>query len=87
MSERNVEIIKRQFKKEVMNPQSNLHIFPEDYDLVQIGFMDNETGLISPHTPVLVLSANSVYRSLMKGVSNEGLQAEQAQISKTVQSN
>lgn len=85
MSERNTEIIKRTFQKEVMNPQSNLHMFAGDFDLVQLGFFNIETGEISPHKPITILNGQQILNSMMKGVYNESIPTKQTPFRETVQ--
>lgn len=61
----------RGFKKNVMNPNSNLNIFPGDYDLMRIGTFNPETGTIEPMTPQFVVSAQELYNEVLRERTDE----------------
>jgi uncharacterized protein YprB with RNaseH-like and TPR domain len=67
-----------------MNPQSNLNLFAADFDLVQIGFFDIETGELSPHKPITVINGQQVLNAMMKGIANEALSTKQKTVSQKV---
>lgn len=88
ITESNTEIAKRAFQKEVMNPQSDLHIFAPDFDLVQIGYYDPTKGELIPQKPIILLNAQALLNLQYKGVQNGVRQeTEQAAVSKAIQSN
>ena len=48
----------RSFTRIKMDPQSNIHTFPQHYDLYEIGNFDDNTGKVETHdTPQHVISA------------------------------
>lgn len=84
MLNRHEEDVKRALKSEVQNPQSNLSKFASDFDLVQIGSMDLETGEISSHRPITIMNCQHAVMQTI-GENHERIPTEQAPISKKVQ--
>lgn len=47
----------RSFRDEVNNPQSPMAQHPADYQLFHIGDYDDETGIITPKQPEMIITA------------------------------
>lgn len=58
--ETNVQTAKRNFENACMKEESLLMSHPEDFGLWKVGDFDTETGLISPCTPEVIITALEV---------------------------
>lgn len=46
----------RSFNEALMNPELPLNQYPSDFDLVRLGSIDTDTGVIEPENPALILN-------------------------------
>lgn len=57
----NAMVAARDFQTRVREENSLLNKFPEDFDLVEVGVWDMETGIITPtQAPIVVVTATQM---------------------------
>lgn len=64
MADRSIQSAIRRFTSEVASPESQLHHYPEDFALYNIGTFDDETGEVHVNGRHLIKEAAAVAREL-----------------------
>lgn len=64
-------VASRMFGDAVLDPNTNLHMHPGDYDLYCLGTFDDAIGLISPCNPVCFVAHATSFLTFSNGDKNE----------------